>query len=193
MRYSFSGVSTDNDTEKFLDHFEETCEDFFQSKKVFHHEEDDYSFDYRYCVAITDMREIEADDNRFAVELYLVPEFESLCDKCKDDVRKSCCYSDDDQPTVYDVYGYGISVQFGYEMADNPDDKPYDENAEVLDALTAIANTYEATDRLRGFYLDKFVNRIGTTGWDLLDDFINGVDYLQTTLNRYKTDTDDDE
>lgn len=194
MTYSFGGVSTDSGTEKFLDHFEEICEGFFQSKKVFHHDVDDgFDFKYRYCVAITDMEEIDADDHRIAVEMYLVPEFESLCDKRKDDVREASCFDYEDEPTPYDVARYGVRILFGDETVGNPDSKPYDECSKVEGILAAIANTYETADSLRGFHLDRYVNRIGTTGWDLLEDFLHGADFVQATLARHKPASDDDE
>jgi hypothetical protein len=38
---------------------------------------------------------------------------------------------------------------------------------------------------MRGLYLDKAQNRLGSTGWDMLDDYINGNDFLKATLDRY--------
>lgn len=43
-----------------------------------------------------------------------------------------------------------------------------------------------AANSTRGFALDKAWNAIGSTGWDLLHDMINGDDFIKRTLNRYK-------
>lgn len=44
--------------------------------------------------------------------------------------------------------------------------------------LDKIASVCGNIDSLRGFYLDKPQNRIGTSGWDMLDDYINGKSFL---------------
>ena len=56
------------------------------------------------------------------------------------------------------------------------------------DTIDAIANAMPTMDRLRGFYLDKIQNLIGNSGWDYLNEYINGIDATKVALDRYKAD-----
>jgi hypothetical protein len=39
-------------------------------------------------------------------------------------------------------------------------------------------------DSMRGFYLDRQWNQIGTNGWDVLNEMVNGKDYIQASFDR---------
>ena len=52
--------------------------------------------------------------------------------------------------------------------------------------MDKIASIVDNIDSLRGFYLDKAQNRIGTDGWMMLDDYINDVDFVKATLEKFK-------
>lgn len=193
MKYSFSGVSTDNDTEKFLDQFELMYDDsdeiIYQSKEVFRHDvDDDMDFKYRYCVEIVDLEAYDEDDMRYAVNLLLVPEYDCLHQSVKDEL-----YDALDVETTADLAREGYGIKFGAEIIDNSDSRQYDENQNVQDKLAAIANTYRATDSLRGFYLDRCVNLIGSTGWDYLRWLLYGEDYVQAAMDRYTSSKDDED
>jgi hypothetical protein len=43
---------------------------------------------------------------------------------------------------------------------------------------------------LCGFYLDKYVNRIGTTGWDYIYEMTDGVDAHKVSMDRLKEEMD---
>ena len=61
-----------------------------------------------------------------------------------------------------------------------------EENEEVMIKLDTCAYISVAVNSIRGFALDKTWNAIGSTGWDLLYDMINGEDFITRTFNRYK-------
>jgi hypothetical protein len=84
---------------------------------------------------------------------------------------------------MYDIVSYGIRVTLGAETI-KQNGKYWDECEPLQESLNAIANVYDTVNSLLGFYLDKYVNRIGNDGWDLLQDFINGVDFIKAGLNR---------
>ena len=75
-----------------------------------------------------------------------------------------------------DVFDYGMNVILCTENTEGEYDKS------VMDKIASVINMI---DGLRGFYLDKIQNRIGTTGWMLLDDFINDKDSIKATLEKY--------
>ena len=177
-KHNIFGCQT-NGNQSFADKFETLYDDggsFHQSKEVFRHDvDDDLNFDYRICVEVIDWQEATGeDDKEFILELKLVPEFKSLSPKHQASVL-SCCGIDEAEVNAWDVSSYGLNVMLASEECH------YDE----LDAkLEAVANVFESINSLRGFYLDRYVNRIGNTGWDLLFDFINGEDYVKAALGR---------
>ena len=61
-----------------------------------------------------------------------------------------------------------------YDAVMNP---KYDEAASVVNNMNAM----------RGFYLDKPWNMIGSTGWDILNELVgNGKDFISAALDRMK-------
>lgn len=56
----------------------------------------------------------------------------------------------------------------------------------ITDKLNDIATVVDTIDAMRGFYLDKAWNRMGTTGWDSLHEMVEGKDAIFATINRYK-------
>lgn len=185
MKHNIFGIQTNSDDNKFEDKFDvlyDDCGAFFESKETFHHE-DETSFDFKYCVEVIDLDDA-CGEEKYGIELAVVPMFNSLCEKQKKIILDCSCVSEDEVTTM-DIYQEGTSIMIGYTDVPN-EGKPWDECEGVVKALAAIANVFESINSLRGFYFDKYVNRIGTTGWDLIDDFINGKDFVTATLNRYK-------
>lgn len=179
MKHKVFGVTTNSEI-KFEDKFEtlfDDCEAFFESKETFHHE-DETSFDYKYCV------EVVPNEEETFIGLYIVPTFESLCQKEKESIMSHCCVDEGDV-NMFDICQYGDSILFGSISVPN-DDKEWSECEAVTRALEDIANVFETMNSLRGFYLDKPVNIIGTTGWDLVESYMNGKDWIKTTLDRAK-------
>lgn len=187
MKHEIFGISTDCDNNKFEDKFDclyDGCGAFYESKETFHHD-DETSFDYKFCVEVIDLDEACGDD-KYGIELSLVPMFGSLNKKKQDSILSSCCIEENEVNT-YDIHQYGCSVPLGFVEIDN-EGVSYDKCKGVQSALAAIANVFESINGLRGFFLDKCVNGIGTTGWDLLNDYINGNDFVKATLERHKTE-----
>jgi hypothetical protein len=54
---------------------------------------------------------------------------------------------------------------------------------EILETATAVIPNI---NRLIGFYMDRTINGIGTTNWDLLKDLLFDNDAIETTLKRIK-------
>lgn len=185
MKHEIFGIKTDEDNNKFEDKFDtlyDDCGAFFESKETFHHE-DETSFDFKYCVEVCDLSSA-CGEEKYGIELAVVPMFNSLCEKQKKSILDCSCVSEDEVTTM-DIYQEGTSIMIGYTDVPN-EGKPWDECEGVVKALAAIANVFESINGLRGFFFDKKINKIGTTGWDLIDSFVNGSDWLKATLDRYK-------
>jgi hypothetical protein len=157
----------------------QTIEDYevelYLSKNVYHHDlEDDPKDNFNYRYAIEAYYSEENDETYYY--LMLIPTFGSLSAKRQADVRDMVGMDETDTPNEIDVHDYGIQIIMGRENVKGQYDKS------VVDK---IASVVDVIDRMRGFYLDKAQNRLGSTGWDMLDDYINGNDFLKATLDRY--------
>ena len=184
MMREFAGVSAYVEEVDFNKHFEEYYNKPYQvvyfSKKTFKHEEEDLTFNYKYAIVVTDTRVYTGDDDApIVVELMLVPSFNDLAEANKENIRDYNGYGDDEISEEWvwmDVLDYSFAVKMGGESIDNPNEDIRDEwiNSEPIQSiLESVVAVYESVDSLRGFYLDRAWNMIGTTGWDTLNNAIN--------------------
>ena len=145
--------------------------EIYETKDVYTAElDDDTPYKFKYIVeAYRDF-----DNNKTNYTLYLVPMLETLSEKKKKDVA----YSDDEDADVIDIHQYGYNIIMGTETHDGDYEK------EVMDRIVSVIPTIHS---LRGFYLYKYQNRIGSSGWDLFRSFIDDTyDPYQSALDRYK-------
>ena len=57
---------------------------------------------------------------------------------------------------------------------------------EIIELLETATVVIPHINRLIGFYMDKSINGIGTTNWDLLEDLLYNEDPFRKSLNRIK-------
>ena len=151
--------------------------DYFVTKKVYEHREDELNFDYQYLVGATDMGAFGGDEG-ISVCLCIVPKKESVCKKEMDKMLESFGIPFE-QVEPYDFGDYGNYVQiaektFTYEEWESKQD-------EILDIIATVIPTI---DTFFGFYMDRCINRIGTTGWDFLEDAIADENAYNQSLER---------
>ena len=133
------------------------------SKNEYHHTDDGLEFDYRYLITAN----LYDDDGKdvWYVTLHLVPSPASLCDDKAESVC-DCCGVDRGELNHSDINDYGLGVDIATETTSEQDPQ------QLIDLAATIA---PMVDGLRGFFLDKRINLIGTTGWDILQNAVNGV------------------
>lgn len=155
----------------------------YVSKEKFTHEEDDLSFGYRYVIDA----EMTCEDGMVHREysLKLVVEPSSLCaDKLERVV--SCSGIAAEEATVSDlvdyVTGYVVMGSKSTECEETLDDG-WD-----MDMFNYMANVFESIDNTKKTYLDAVANVMGNTGWDLLDEAVNGADLLDLALKKQGID-----
>ena len=170
----------DNWSEKFEQLYDNDDETLYVSKEQFHHDEDDdFKFDYKYVVRFVDYSQY-TDYDKIGYELLMVVMPNSLHKSQIEELAKQ--FGEDFDPKQIDLRDVidclTASVAFGRGEIDNWD--------EVDNELLKIAHVFDVMDRFRGFSLDKYVNRIGTTGWDVLAHATKGEDLFQPALDRYK-------
>lgn len=160
-------------TRKFSEVFEESnCdENLALSKEVFTHK-DEMSFKYRYA-----FREYEMEDGNYATELLLCIEPASMC-KAKREEIAAMCGIDEKDVRIEDAIDCVMCGAIPFVSETVAADK-------LEEAKDTVATALPMYDMMRGFSLDRCVNRIGTTGWDLVKEAKGRIkDAIRYTLKR---------
>lgn len=181
--------------EELLDKFDELYNDdgfaIFESKKTYHSDDEDYKpFDYKLVIRATALGQFigEGEDghNDVHIELSMCPLPEFLSEKIANEIKDSMGV---DKLTVYDIAEYGSCPELESDTIVITDD---DDAYNVLDVnvikekLDCAATAAETFNSLRGFSLDKPWNLLSNTGWDLLDEMIEGIDLSENIIKRFK-------
>lgn len=168
------GITTE-DIKNYEDLFDVILDDsesfLAVSKETFKHdeEENNRAFEYKYIIEA-----VYCEGSWFySLEFVINPKdmHESIRAKICDS-----CDVDDENVAFENAHYYGCTIPMGTERVDG-EELSYD-------VINGIASVFEIIDRLRGFYLDKYQNRIGNTGWDYIDEFVNGNNAFEKVLKR---------
>lgn len=180
---------------ELLDKFDELYNDdgfaIFESKKTYHSDDENYKpFDYKLIIRATALGQFigEGEDghNDVHIELSMCPLPKFLSEKVANEIKDSTGV---DELTVYDIVEYGSCPELESDtvvITDNDDAyNVLDVNIikEKLDCAATVAETFNS---LRGFSLDKPWNLISNTGWNLLDELIEGIDPIENIVKRLK-------
>lgn len=164
--FSFGGVTgllDESVKEEFELLYDSGEEQFYQRKIKTVSYEEELPYEATYLIHVFDMYELTGDEEFIGskeVELEFVVLPSSLSEELSDDIRDSVGLSDDDDMDLYDIVSYGgASVRFGMETYSDE---------ELEDGILGAMNAVRTMDALRGFYLDRAWNFIGTTGWDVI-------------------------
>lgn len=55
---------------------------------------------------------------------------------------------------------------------------------DIEEFIYKVGNVIKILDNLMGFFLDKPVNKIGSTGWDMIFNCLDGESYIKRALER---------
>ena len=190
MKHEIFGWVVDHEPKKLDDLFD--CvrdadgEVIYESKQTYEHREEGLNFDYKFVIRAEDAYELTGepeDENVWPMEMLLVPTIDSLLPKKQKALQDMV--GEDGEPSTIDLIDEGFYVQIGFEAVkvdpaegyDAVMNPKYDEAASVVDNMNAM----------RGFYLDKPLNMIGSTGWDILNELVgNGKSFITAALDRVK-------
>lgn len=163
------GISFDSKDVKPLENlfekkFNEDENAMYVSKEIFTHDLDDgFKFKYQYAIECLAYGEDKAYNT---YNLMLVPTTDSLCESVKNRLSEDA--------DIADMVMEGYCVRMGEEDEEFENwDSRTDFNKTILENL---AYCVPIVDRIRGVYLDKPWNAIGTNGWDMLGFLVNGKD-----------------
>lgn len=191
MKHEIFGIGFDHEVIKadtLFDTFRDTDDDVIMvSKATYHHKEDNGSLDfkYKYVLHAKNLYEMTGEDeshNKWALGLDLVPMPKSLVKKERISVAS---YYDMNvgELDAFAVHDYGLYVPLGEVVVDVS--AGFDNV--MPDKFNEGASVVETINTMRGFYFDRPINRVGTTGWDLLNNWVgDGTDFITATLARHK-------
>lgn len=157
----------------------------FKSKEKYKYdfEEDNMKFDY-HLVLHLEILEIEELNEQIYSTLYLVPTAEYLDPKkvqqvCKDyDVKPHMI----DFDMMHSEFIFPMLVQ---EIIDIKNIQEFSENDNYIQQyLLSASIASEVIQSMSGFYMDKTMNMIGTTNWDLLHSCLEDIDPFKVSLDR---------
>lgn len=155
----------------------------FISKELYKYDfpEENRIFNYNM---VLELQIVETDDENILTSvLYLVPTMQYIHNSIKEEVMKSYCCKEEDIYLIDLLYEY----QFPILAQETPcfELKIFDENNDEMSKwLLSASIASEVIGTMLGFSLDKVVNRIGTTNWDLLDGALFGIDPFKQSLDR---------
>lgn len=154
-----------------------------KEKYKYDFEEDDMKFDYHLILHL-EILEIEELNNQIYSTLYLVPTAEYLDPKkvqqvCKDyDVKPHMI----DFDMMHSEFMFPMLVQ---EIIDIEKIQEFSENDNYIQQyLLSASIASEVIQSMLGFYMDKVMNMIGTTNWDLLHSCLEDIDPFKVSLDR---------
>lgn len=190
MKHEIFGWSFDNEPKKLDDLFDcvrdADYEVIFATKETYEHREEGLNFDYKFVIRAENAYEMTGepeDEDMWHMEMLLVPTIDSLLPKKQKDLQDMV--GEDGEPNLIDLIDEGSFVEFAFEAVKVDPDKGYD--AVMNPKYDEAASVVDNMNFMRGFYLDKSQNRIGTTGWDILNDLVgNGKSFITATLDRMK-------
>ena len=183
-QYKFSTMTTEQFNEKDMDNFTNHYDTIWISKEPFKVELDTKEIELHLFIEYLDMSECIADCNTQEISIGVIPTFNSLSDKHKNDLLRQFPEEDREQykanPTslLYDILVYGFKITLHTETTEDLNKVDH-----LIKSAVAVS---PCVSGLIGFDLDKMQNRIGNTGWDFLSDYCEGADLIELAMARYK-------
>ena len=180
-KYEFSGISTNDEPnrEQFVEMYDGTL---IKKEPFTVYLDDDREVKLHTYIQHTDMSEYD-DTEEQIITIGVVPEFTDLSEKHQEDLLGQYDMPEDreklKQDTVWqleDAISYGFGLPLHTVTLENTDNVEHTINSAVA--------VHSAVEGLIGFDLDKPLNRIGSTGWDFLDDYCCDKDYVSAALSR---------
>jgi hypothetical protein len=174
-----------SEVEKDLD-YDETR--LLWSKRTFKcYLDDDREVEFKLLVQAEDLYGLCGDkscEGQVDIEMLLVP----LAKYCSEKTLKRANSDEGRQTDEQDLYDYGCYVVMGRELLKGVEgDTPLDTEV-VENKIKAAVASFTAFGGMCGFYLDRYQNRIGNTGWDYLNEWVKDIDMAKVAIERWKAE-----
>ena len=184
QQYKFSTMTAERFDEKDMDNFTNHFDTIWISKEPFKVQLDTKEIELHLFIEYLDMSEYTADCNTQEISIGVIPTFDSLSDKHKNDLLSQFTAEDREQykanPTalLYDIMCYGFKITLHTETTED-----LNKVDQLIKSAVAVS---PCVNGLIGFDLDRMFNRIGNTGWDFLSDYCEGADLMKLAMDKFK-------
>ena len=184
QQYKFSTMTAERFDEKDMDNFTNHFDTIWISKEPFTVELDTKEIELHLFIEYLDMSECIEDCNTQEVSIGVIPTFDSLSDKHKNDILSQFTAEDREQykanPTalLYDILCYGFKLTLHTETTEDLNKVDH-----LIKSAVAVSSCVSG---LIGFDLDGIFNKIGNTGWDFLSNYCENANLIQLAMDRYK-------
>lgn len=185
MSHKFSTMTTEELYPELRDNYFKNYDKTLIQKEPFTVELDDKEIKLHLFIRNVDMSDYE-DSQDHIIEIGIIPSFNSLTEKHQHDITNQYDHNEKDMllndniTLLSDVLDYGFTLTLHSETITTTD---MDKVQELMDTALSVS---PCVSGLIGFDLDRIYNRIGNTGWDILNEYCCGVDRLDAVLERYK-------
>lgn len=190
MKYEVFNVNLDINDEQFStfeDYWDiETDNDDFSmiSKEKYSLEFNGQEISYKFCLLGTCIESDETEDPIWFISLRLLPDYNLFNKKGIQKIREDYCLGEDEK-----IYATDVVFEFELPIIDYEQKifKDYfSKDEEFQKYLLGIAYHCQIVSRFIAFPMDKTINRIMTTNWDLLESILTGCDPFEKGLERCK-------
>jgi hypothetical protein len=163
-------------------------EAYFVTKKTYFHNNGDFSFSYKYVVEFMETYPSDTDEeSTLFISLLMVPVPESLPQKTIAKIREYYGLSEEDKIYLDMIFENIQCPVLQHNSANFEVKEIWTEDKNVNNFLCNATNSLIFIDSTRGFFLDRYENRLGTTGWDYLKEiFLEDYDAIVETLKRHE-------
>jgi hypothetical protein len=191
--FEFAGASVTTNENVYVGKMWETVYDddgrfTMETKHTYEHKEDEEgkSFKYKYVISGYVVDE-ERGDSSIDLQLAVLPD--SMCEESRAKVAQCMGWEEGCgwELGARDVAEYGLGVHVGSELYDFKGSGYHLlDKKETKHVIKSICLVLGAIDSLRGFKLDSAYNKLGTTGWDVIEECLTGKDAIRASLGLVK-------
>jgi hypothetical protein len=159
QKFEFAGVEGHIDKDIKKKWKEEL--DGYITKDIYEHIEEGLEHKYYYAIQVIDLGEACGEEG-YQVILHYVIHPQSVCERIINNIFEQFCDDDFGIEDIawFDLMHEGCTIQLGSKHAKD--------EIELEKVLLGAMTSVETINALRGFWLDREWNMIGTTGWDVI-------------------------
>lgn len=190
MKYKIFNVDLEINNESFQNFEEyweiETDTDDFSmvSKEKYSLELNGQEIPYRFCLLGSYIESDETEEPVWLISLRLLPDYNFFDKKGIQKIRKDYCLGEDEK-----IYATDVVFEFELPIIDHEQKifkDHFSKDEEFQEYLLGCAYHCQVVSRIIAFSMDKTVNQICTTNWDLLESILTGCNPFEKGLERCK-------
>lgn len=190
MKYEVFNVNLEINQPQFKNFEEyweiETDTDDFSmvSKEKYILEFNGQEISYRFCLLGSYIESDETEEPVWLISLRLLPDYNFFDKKGIQKIRKDYCLGEDEK-----IYAIDVVFEFELPIIDHEQKifkEHFSKDEKFQEYLLGIAYHCQVVSRIIAFSMDKTVNKIMTTNWDLLESILTGCNPFEKGLERCK-------